>query len=483
MATNQTFEKLITRIDVATTELENATTAVAQSTVGVATQVVEAKGAAAQSKQSAVSATTQATTATLQATKATTEANKAVTAVEEAKALAPFQEAPKDAQTYGRKDGVWTVVTGGSGSGSGSGTVKSVNNTSPDALGNVQIEIPTPVAQVNADWNATSGKAQILNKPTLFNGSYTYLTNKPTIPTVPTQVSAFTNDAGYITEAPSDSKQYARSNGGWVKVAAGGGASGGYATTENFVVSSKFYQQWLNANPNDPIDLANVANYASGEYLTGKQLINQDGLQVIPAGKYAFISNTFTTAPLKGKQGYVEVYNASATTTMLKTAKATTVDSVTGEVTGEYTFNGINGGWLQSTKQVTKVGVENWSVDNSLKSLGIIEPFIGMLWTGAFGDSTVLSKTQGLVGLNSPDALPVGLYRLTANAQYGGSSSSTPFQGRQVILLVLEFLPSVGATRTGATENKSVLAMSWAGNTGADIKLHVWTGDKTWITK
>lgn len=478
MATNQTFEKLITRIDVATTELENATTAVAQSTAGVATQVAEAKGAAAQSKQSAVNATTQATTATLQATKATTEANKAVTAVEAAKALAPFQEAPKDAQTYGRKDGVWTVVTGGSG-----GTVTSVNSKSPDSSGNVQIEIPNPVAQVNADWNAASGKAQILNKPTLFNGSYTSLTNKPTIPTIPTKVSAFTNDAGYVSDAPTDDVQYARSNGGWVKVVAGGGASGGYATTENFVVSGKYYQQWLNANPNDPIDLANVANYADGEYLTGKELINQDGLQVIPAGKYAFISNTFTTDPLQGKQGYVEVYNASSTVTKLKTAKATTVDSVTGEVTGEYTFNGTKGGWLQSTKQVSKVGVETWNIDSGLKSLGIIEPFIGMLWTGAFGASTVLNKTQAISGLNSPDSFPVGLYRVTADAQYGGTTKSTPFQGRQVILLVLEFLPSVGASRTGATENKSVLAMSWAGTVGSDIKLHVWTGDKVWITK
>ncbi len=39
--------------------------------------------------------------------------------------------------------------------------------------------------QVNADWNATSGKAKILNKPT--------------IPTVPTNISAFTNDVGYVT--------------------------------------------------------------------------------------------------------------------------------------------------------------------------------------------------------------------------------------------------------------------------------------------
>ena len=54
-------------------------------------------------------------------------------------------------------------------------------------------------AQVNADWNATSGAAQILNKPTLFSGNYNDLTNKPTIPTVPFNVSAFSNDAGYIT--------------------------------------------------------------------------------------------------------------------------------------------------------------------------------------------------------------------------------------------------------------------------------------------
>ena len=42
-----------------------------------------------------------------------------------------------------------------------------------------------PAAQIQSDWNATSGMGVILNKPT--------------IPTVPTNVSAFTNDAGYLT--------------------------------------------------------------------------------------------------------------------------------------------------------------------------------------------------------------------------------------------------------------------------------------------
>lgn len=45
-----------------------------------------------------------------------------------------------------------------------------------------------PAAQVNADWTAASGVAQILNKPTLAtvatSGSYNDLSNKPSIPTV-----------------------------------------------------------------------------------------------------------------------------------------------------------------------------------------------------------------------------------------------------------------------------------------------------------
>ena len=43
-----------------------------------------------------------------------------------------------------------------------------------------------PAAQVNSDWNASTGVAQILNKPSLAtvatSGSYTDLSNKPTIP-------------------------------------------------------------------------------------------------------------------------------------------------------------------------------------------------------------------------------------------------------------------------------------------------------------
>lgn len=52
--------------------------------------------------------------------------------------------------------------------------------------------------------NITSADITNWNNKSEFSGSYNDLTNKPTIPTIPSNVSAFTNDTGYITEIPSD---------------------------------------------------------------------------------------------------------------------------------------------------------------------------------------------------------------------------------------------------------------------------------------
>ena len=43
----------------------------------------------------------------------------------------------------------------------------------------IQTISETGVAQVNADWNATTGLAKILNKPVLFTGDYNDLSNLP----------------------------------------------------------------------------------------------------------------------------------------------------------------------------------------------------------------------------------------------------------------------------------------------------------------
>ena len=65
--------------------------------------------------------------------------------------------------------------------------VTSVNDSLTAHTANTTIHVS--LAQTSA-WDAKSD----------FSGSYNDLTDKPTIPTVPTSNSAFTNDAGYITE-------------------------------------------------------------------------------------------------------------------------------------------------------------------------------------------------------------------------------------------------------------------------------------------
>lgn len=54
-----------------------------------------------------------------------------------------------------------------------------------------------------SNWNNKSNFSgnynDLTNKPTLFSGDYNDLENKPTIPVVPTNISSFTNDTGYIT--------------------------------------------------------------------------------------------------------------------------------------------------------------------------------------------------------------------------------------------------------------------------------------------
>ena len=57
-----------------------------------------------------------------------------------------------------------------------------VNITATYDDANNKILLTGAAAQVQSNWTASSGLGVILNKPTLFSGSYTDLTNKPTIP-------------------------------------------------------------------------------------------------------------------------------------------------------------------------------------------------------------------------------------------------------------------------------------------------------------
>jgi len=63
---------------------------------------------------------------------------------------------------------------------------------------NNKILLTGAAAQVQSNWTASSGLGVILNKPTLFSGSYTDLTNKPTIPSAYTLPTASASILGGI---------------------------------------------------------------------------------------------------------------------------------------------------------------------------------------------------------------------------------------------------------------------------------------------
>ena len=73
-----------------------------------------------------------------------------------------------------------------------------------------------PAAQVNSDWNSSSGVSEILNKPSLAavatSGSYNDLTDKPTIPTnaelLPIQSGSATNTKDYIDGRTASDIEY-----------------------------------------------------------------------------------------------------------------------------------------------------------------------------------------------------------------------------------------------------------------------------------
>lgn len=101
------------------------------------------------------------------------------------------------------EDGDWAMVSVG-----GAWYLYRYNsNATPNWVQGEEFTITVPT-QVNADWNSTSGLSRILNKPNLaqvaLSGSYNDLTNKPTIPiipTIPTKLSDFVNDTGFITQS------------------------------------------------------------------------------------------------------------------------------------------------------------------------------------------------------------------------------------------------------------------------------------------
>lgn len=85
----------------------------------------------------------------------------------------------------------WNNQSGGTSDYSDLTNKPSINNvelSGNKSLGDLGINIPTKTSDLTNDSGFTT-----------FSGNYNDLSNKPTIPVIPTNISAFTNDSGYIT--------------------------------------------------------------------------------------------------------------------------------------------------------------------------------------------------------------------------------------------------------------------------------------------
>lgn len=232
-------------------------------------QATAASSSATDASNQVVLAKAEVTKATTQATSASSSAAAAAQSALEAKNIIPtlptdlVKEAPRDNQLYGRIDGNWALVpVGGGTGGSGTGSVNTVNGIAPDGTGNVSVPIPQPVAQVRSDWNATSGTAQILNKPVLFNGTYSALTGLPVLfdgnySNLSNKPALFSGSYNDLTDKPTNT---------------GSSFSGNYDDLINKPLVPKAFS-------GNYVELTNKPTLFSGDYndLRNKPVLNDSG--------------------------------------------------------------------------------------------------------------------------------------------------------------------------------------------------------------
>lgn len=405
MTTQQTFETLVDRVSVATDKLETAVTAVELGT-GEMTVLVER---AEQAEAGAIAASEIALEA----------ADDAIAAKNIILNTPLLPEAPEDGKQYARSNANWVEVVA---SGGGEGTVQSVNEILPDAEGNITLT-PANIGAANASHthlstqisdsttigrNVLKATTEALargaigagtsdlaigttattaaagnhthNMATVSNNGFmaasdkvklnaieteatkganwnTNVTNKPTIPTNTNQL---TNGAGFITEAPDDSKEYVRKSKGWVEATGGGGGD-----TQVKFLHPAFENGWeYNFGPTATPDWQPVDYYPDDSYhaigmlkfrrrgaphaggtnslpntgqegdpIVWNQMFSTAGyIQAVPPGKYWFHTNSFTNsvggAALYNKTGYIIVHGA-ASSAGLKRAEAIAFDTTT----------------------------------------------------------------------------------------------------------------------------------------------------------
>jgi hypothetical protein len=148
-----------------------------------------------------------------------------------------------------------------------------------------------PAAQVNSDWNASSGVEEILNKPTLSTvattGDYDDLVNKPSIP-----AAQINSD---WSESDTTSKAYIQNKPDLSVYATGSELTAGLATKQDTISDLATIRSGAEAGATaiQPSDLATVATTGDYDDLIDKPTI-PSGVQLVPAATSSDASKVLT---------------------------------------------------------------------------------------------------------------------------------------------------------------------------------------------
>lgn len=208
--------------------------------------------------------------------------------------------------------------------------------------------IPTPVPQVNADWNATSGVEQVLNKPALGTAAEKDLTEFATAAQGAKADSAIQpadlDDMAYVPDAPADGNTYARKNNTWAAVTPGGGGGGG-----GLIVLAADFTIYVRKDGNDSND--GSADTSGKAFLTLARAVAE-------AKKYWLAANVFTVNIGTG------TYTENVTVDWepggtIKFTCASPGDVTVSSSSGVGTFVAHNGGkvWIENIKITTSGSV------------------------------------------------------------------------------------------------------------------------------
>jgi hypothetical protein len=350
-----------------------------------------------------------------------------------------------------------------------------------------------PAAQVNSDWNATSGVAEILNKPTLTNGTVTSV--GLTMPSAFSVANSPITTSGSLDVTGAGTvSQYVRGDGSLANFPAstGGGSSLAFYLNGS-VAQGTFGGVAFKEMDRTPVlgagtDFTINANGYIQSFITDANVPNQ---LEIPAGNWNF--ETYFSASSSGgtPSFYVELYKWNGATLSLIASNSATPEGITNGTAIDAYFSAL------AVPQTTLLATDRLAIriyvthsgrtitlhtENShlcevittfstgLTALNGLTAQVQNLATGTSGTDFGISSATSTHTFNLP----------TASAANRGALSSadwTTFNNKQAALVSGTNIKTVNSTSLVGSGNVAVEPTITAGTTG-----QYYRGDKTFQT-